>query len=449
MAFLIELKKMNRLFLIAFLSILCVCSASAQEYKNTYIEKRYNLFFRINSPIIDEDFKDNARTIATMREDIETTLKLEGSVPDSLLILSTASPDGSYEFNKKLAKNRAAHTEKLLLEMFPQFRNAHIKVEYLEEDWDGLRQVLKAHPEFPQREEMMAVIDDDNDIQSKEYRLRALKQGWSYLVRNYIHALRNSSITLKVVMTPTNADDEFVRSKPISNIEPVEPQPVATLLPPPPSPLRRLPIEVKFFKTILAARTNLLAPGLNFGVEIPIGMNWSVGVDYYYPWAVSKENKWCGEMLGWFIDGKYWFPGKKNRWDVDSKLKGHAVGVYAGVGYYDYQDKADGNQGEYLDIGVDYTFALPVAEDKLRLEFNVGVGMVYTMYRPYYPSSDYEDLIKEPGVKYRATNFIGPTRASVSLVYPITVPCKNPYIKLAEKAKRKEERKNKRKGGAE
>ena len=289
MVFLIELKMMNRLFLIALLSILCVCSASAQEYKNTYIEKRYNLFFRINSPIIDDDFKDNARTIATMREDIETTLKLEGSVPDSLLILSTASPDGSYEFNKRLAKNRATHTEKLLLEMFPQFKDAHIKVEYLEEDWDGLRQVLKAHPEFPQREEMMAVIDDDNDIQSKEYRLRALKQGWSYLVRNYIHALRNSSITLKVVMTPTNADDEFVRSKPISNIEPVEPQPVATLLPPPPSPLRRLPIDVKFFKTILAARTNLLAPGLNFGVEIPIGMNWSVGLDYYYPWAVSAQ----------------------------------------------------------------------------------------------------------------------------------------------------------------
>lgn len=387
-----------------------------------------------------------------MRQDIEATLQMDGSVPDSLLILSTASPDGGYEFNKRLARNRAASTEKLLLEMFPQFKDAHIKVEYLEEDWDGLRQVLRAHPEFPQREEMMAVIEDDNDLQSKEYRLRALKQGWRYLVRNYIHALRNSSITLTVVMTADNKDDEYVveeveRPK-MEALQSIQPDPVrfeANLV----ENLMRRPLEVKFTKTILAARTNLLIPGLNFGVEVPIGMNWSIGLDYYYPWAVSAENKWCGEMLGWFIDGKYWITGDKYKWDVNSKLKGHAVGLYAGLGYYDYQKITNGVQGEYVDFGVDYTFALPVAQDKLRLEFNLGVGFIYTLYRPYYPSSDFEDLIKEPGVKYRTTNFIGPTRASVSLVYPITVPTKNPYIKLADKAQRKEARRNKRKGGDE
>ena len=425
---------------------------AAQEHSGSYVVKRYNLFFRINSPVIYEDFQDNAKTIATMRQDIEATLQMDGSVPDSLLILSTASPDGGYEFNKRLARNRAASTEKLLLEMFPQFKDAHIKVEYLEEDWDGLRQVLKAHPEFPQREEMMAVIEDDNDLQSKEYRLRALKQGWRYLVRNYIHALRNSSITLTVVMTADNKDDEYVveeveRPK-MEALQSIQPDPVrfeANLV----ENLMRRPLEVKFTKTILAARTNLLIPGLNFGVEVPIGMNWSLGLDYYYPWAVSAENQWCGEMLGWFIDGKYWITGDKYKWDVNSKLKGHAVGLYAGLGYYDYQKITNGMQGEYVDFGVDYTFALPVAQDKLRLEFNLGVGFIYTLYRPYYPSSDFDDLIKEPGVKYRTTNFIGPTRASVSLVYPITVPTKNPYIRLADKAQRKEARRNKRKGGDE
>ena len=103
-----------------------------------------------------------------------------------------------------------------------------------------------------------------------------------------------------------------------------------------------------------------------------------------------------------------------------------------------------------MDFGVDYTFALPVAEDKLRLEFNLGVGFIYTLYRPYYPSSDYEDLIKEPGIKYRSTNFIGPTRAGVSLVYPITTPTKkNPYTKMAKKEQRRAERQSKRKGGDE
>lgn len=433
--------------LVVFLSFLPF--VSAQDNGNIYIEKRYNLFFRVNLFKIEEDFQDNARTIAQMREDIENTLKLDGAVPDSLLILSTASPDGSYAFNKKLARNRAASTEKLLLEMFPEFKDAHIQVEFLEEDWDGLRQVLKAHPEFPQRDEMMAVIDDDSKIDDKERALRSLKKGWRYLVNNYIHALRNSSITLKVVMTASNADDEFVRSEPMVRLQSVEPAPPVFEAPPIVVNLKKPEIEVKFFKTILAARTNMLIPGMNFGLEIPIGMNWSVGLDYYYPWAVSANNKWCGEMLGWFIDGKYWFPGEKNRWDVDSKLKGHAVGLYAGIGYYDYQKITNGMQGEYVDVGVDYTYSMPVAQDKLRIAFNVGLGYIWTLYRPYAPSSDYEDLIKEPGVKHRTTSFFGPTRASISLVYPITVPTKNPYIKLAEKAARKEARKNKRKGGDE
>ena len=193
---------------------LCCLTGYAQESHNQHISKRYNIFFEINRFSFDKNFRDNARTIEIMREDIQTTLQMDGVLPDSLLILSTASPDGRYSWNQVLAKNRAANTKKLLLEMFPEFKDANIKVEYLEEDWDGLYQVLKANPQFPQREQMMAVIEDDNDVQSKEQRLRALKQGWRYLVNNYIYALRNSSITLSVVMTATNADDEFVRERP-------------------------------------------------------------------------------------------------------------------------------------------------------------------------------------------------------------------------------------------
>ena len=135
-----------------------------------------------------------------------------------------------------------------------------------------------------------------------------------------------------------------------------------------------------------------------------------------------------------FADVKYWFTNDETRWKPYSRLKGHAIGVYGGLGYYDYQNKKKGNQGEFIDFGVDYTYALPVANDKLRIEFNIGFGFIRTWYRPYTPSSDYEDLIKEPGVKYRTTNFISPTMAAVSLVWPITVPVrtKNPYKLTAE-----------------
>lgn len=441
---------LNRVLLVLLGLMSCVI-ALAQDISsyNQHIEKRYNIFFRINSPTVDENFKGNRRTIEQMRKDIEATLELDGAVPDSLIILSTASPDGSYEFNKRLASNRAKNTEKLLLEMFPQFKDSHIKVEHLEEDWDGLKQVLLANPDFPQREEMLQIIDDNSDVQSKEIRLRALTKGWKYLVNNHIYALRNSSITITVVMTADNADDEFVRKKVEEKIfVPVEPveysyqptfeQPLGgAIIPPSPQP-------VKFRKTILAARSNLLMPGLSIGLEFPIKENWSIGFNYSYPWAVSKHNKWCVEKLSWFVDAKYWFTNENTRWSPTSRLKGHGLGVYAGLGYYDFQNKEKGSQGEFIDFGVDYTYALPIANDKLRLEFNIGIGLIKTWYRPYTPSSDYADLIKEPGVKYRSTDFIGPTRAGVLLVYPITVPVKkNPYTKIIERQERKQKKEKK------
>lgn len=351
-----------------------------------------------------------------MKSDICSTLAHDGAVPDSLLILSTASPDGSFTFNKWLAGARAESTRKLLLELFPEFKDAVILVDILEEDWDGLRQVLRQHPEFPQREEMMAVIDGQSKVDDKEKALRSLKKGWRHLVNNYIYALRNSSITISVI----GPSDEFTRTEPLAPVSSIQYMPELAASE---KPMRTYPAEGRheWRKMIFQPRTNLLVPGLNVGLEFPIKDNWSVGIDYWYPWAVSKNNRWCGEMLGLFVDAKYWFPGDKYRWTRTERLQGHAVGIYAGAGYYDYQNIRRGAQGEYIDIGVDYTFGLPVADGKLRLEFNIGLGFIRTWYRPYYPSSDFEDLIKEPGIRYNSTNFFGPTRAGVTLAIPIIV----------------------------
>ena len=167
---------------------------------------------------------------------------------------------------------------------------------------------------------------------------------------------------------------------------------------------------------ILAARTNLLMPALNVGIEVPVKYNWSVGADYYFPWFLARSNKYCVEMLAWFVDGKYWF-GRDRR--EEDKLTGHAVGVYGGFGYYDFQWLESGHQGEFLDVGVDYTYSIPLAKDRLRMEFNIGLGWIYTVARHYTPTDDWSELIKDPGIRHRKYHFFGPTRASVSFVVPI------------------------------
>lgn len=77
---------------------------------------------------------------------------------------------------------------------------------------------------------------------------------------------------------------------------------------------------------------------------------------------------------------------------------------------------------EYLDFGVDYTFGLPVGRKKwMRMEFNLGVGCIMTKARHYTPTADYEELIKDPGIKNKYYTVFGPTRAGISFVLPIIV----------------------------
>ena len=418
---------MKKLLLLLF-CIVAVASIQAQPKKGgetQHVQKRYNIFFRINSPKIEREFQNNAYIIDKMKQDVEATLATDGALPDSLLILSTASPDGSFAFNRWLAGERAKSTEKLLIQMFPQFKDAHIEVKFLEEDWDGLRQVLKADPNFPQREEMLAVLDYDSKVDDKEKALRSLKRGWRYLVNNHIYALRNSSITLCVVM---GEPDEFQRFVPVEQApDPIDYYPEFTApfeFNPEPRPFVPLP-DMEWQKMIMAVRTNFIAPGQNIGIEIPIGQRWSIAMEHWYPWFVSKNNRWCTEQMAWFLEGRYWLPGEKYAWTDTQKLMGHAFGVYLGGGYYDYQVKTHGKQGEYFNVGVDYTFSLPIAQHRLRLEFNIGIGFIYNQYRPYKPSSDFEDLIKDPGIKYKTSNFFGPTRGGVSLIVPIMAKYRN------------------------
>ena len=167
---------------------------------------------------------------------------------------------------------------------------------------------------------------------------------------------------------------------------------------------------------VVAFRSNLLVPALNAGIEVPIGKHWSVGADYYFPWIwPKKDNKNCFELLAWGIEGRYWFG--KNRTAFD-RLKGHSVGLYGYVGYYDFERNFHGHQGEFLNVGVDYTYAMAVGKRKsLHLEFSLGLGYIYSEARQYTVIEANGPLISDKITK--KVGYFGPTKANVSLVVPI------------------------------
>lgn len=372
------------------------------------------MYFRIDKGSIDTTFLDNAAVIRKMTEDITALIGAKGITLDSVSVVSAASPDGGNLYNVRLSGRRAESAARMVMAMWPDIASDRITTEAVGEDWTSLKNIVEEDGEIPHRDELMRLINSSAGNDAKEKVLRSMKETFRYLVHNHLSSLRASSLTFKISMPAVSLDTVELRVLPYAVAAPGS---VVT-----PSSASVLPDESPVLHTekkmIMAARTNLLVPALNVGLEIPIGTDWSVGVDYYYPWWLAKSNKYCVEMLGLFIDGKYWFG--QDRTETD-KLTGHALGVYAGAGYYDFQWLKSGYQGEYVDVGVDYTYSIPLAKDKLRMEFNIGLGWIHTVARHYTPTDDYGDLIKDPGIRHMKYNFFGPTRASVSLVVPIRV----------------------------
>ena len=166
----------------------------------------------------------------------------------------------------------------------------------------------------------------------------------------------------------------------------------------------------------MALRTNLLVPASNVGIEFCLGNSWSLGADYYFPWFKRQaDHQNALQLLGWGLEGRYWF-GKDRT--VQDRLEGHSIGLSSYAGYYDFELHYSGMQGEFINIGVDYLYAMPICKDKLHLEFNLGLGYILSNHRPYDVFESGGKAFKEGYIK--RFHWVGPVKAGVSLVVPIS-----------------------------
>ena len=167
-------------------------------------------------------------------------------------------------------------------------------------------------------------------------------------------------------------------------------------------------------RTVLAVKNNILydlALAPNLEVEVAIGKRWSLNTEYKCPWWINNSREFCYQLLSGGIEARCWLGNRHHR----TGLTGHFLGVYAEGGVYDFQFKGDGYQGKYYGAsGLTYGYVKQIAS-RLALEFSFGVGYLTTEYRKYTPYKG--DLIWTNSGRY---NFIGPTKAKVSLVWLIT-----------------------------
>ena len=167
---------------------------------------------------------------------------------------------------------------------------------------------------------------------------------------------------------------------------------------------------------LFAVKTNLLFDAAlmpNIELEVPIGKRWSLNGEYMFPWWLINDDRYCLQVLMGGLEVRYW-PGRRSGRDV---LTGHFLGLYAGGGKYDLQWDKNGYQGEFfIAAGVSYGYAHSIARN-LRLEYNIGIGMLRTDYRHYHSRDNHQTLLWQENGEY---TWLGPTKLKISLVWLIT-----------------------------
>lgn len=179
------------------------------------------------------------------------------------------------------------------------------------------------------------------------------------------------------------------------------------------------------YKPVFTLRSNLLLPLMNVGAQIPLGNRFSIGLDWYYPfiyrnWSPYLDQTNCFQALGPGADFRIYL-GKKHRKSRENwqyRFSGHSIGIYGMYGRYDVEWQFHGEQARFLNAGVDYMYSARIGKRKrMRLDLSVGVG--------YFQSRAIEYQVFRPGgLAYKTGRildhtWIGPTKATVSLVIPI------------------------------
>ena len=354
--------------------------------------------FRLDKHNLDLNYMGNDEALSLFAQVIDS---IGLSRIDSVVIVSQSSPEGVYEHNVRLSKNRANTMRRHIEEVHPLLKGK-LFVHPDGESWAQLREYVVNDTKLKDstKKKVLAVIDADVSMATKKWRMKQLPV-YRYLLATYYPRIRNSMFCILYYN-----ESRIIETRPEPRV-----WPKAEYI-----PLTKLVSARKEYT--FAAKTNVLydlATALNVELEFPIGNRWSVAVEDVFPWWHSG-NKYAFQMWEMGAEARYWF----KRSGARKVLSGNFVGVYAMSAKYDFQwDREINYQGEYWSAGVTLGYALPIGK-YFNFELSASVGYLSTAYRNYKPSPDYGELIRNP-YKQGRLGYFGPTKIKASIVLPITI----------------------------
>lgn len=425
---------------------------SVQERGRTVYRSEWHGFmsFPVSNFEVDPSYKSNALFITKLDS-------LVANLPariDSIAVLATASPEGKEHVNEYLAHQRSHEMMQFLKQRYPFLNLVPIRTASYTSNWSYLLPEIVMDRNLPKRDEVLSILRSSRADEAKSWLLKNLDEGqtFGYIRDKYLSDIRTGTVcvyfegsevcpsfesdhrtdTLYIKEEHFYRDTTDIYAAIATVIAAKEAEKEANR----PAALKKKRREAQYEarhsagrKPVFALRTNLLLPLTNIGVELPVGNRFSIGADFYSPWIPRdlfpdvKRREWCFQLQTASLEGRIWLGDKHSNKVADNyryRLSGHSVGLMVMAGYYDIGYDWSGTQGEFIGVGVDYMYSVALGRrGGTHLEFEIGAGYIMSPgARTYDVYVEGGKLFEAPPVK-KDINFIGPVRASVSLVVPI------------------------------
>ncbi len=140
--------------------------------KYVVVNDRNYLSFRVNDTRIIDTLGDNAAQLARIESLMEELVEQREFHVDSIVLTASASPEGSYAQNERLARGRAAALKQRLGQRFGRQVDTLLCVRWVAEDWVELERRIAADSTIAERETILGLLRTIGNPDRREAELR-------------------------------------------------------------------------------------------------------------------------------------------------------------------------------------------------------------------------------------------------------------------------------------
>lgn len=398
----------NIRFIILFYVFLLFAGTTFSQEKH----KELTVDFRVGKSVIEEKYGNNGFQLIELytflnelRQD--STIKIV-----SVAFCGSASPEGSYQLNKRLSQQRLKSLEKLIR---TRVEIPDSIVTYIDDyiPWDHLIEDVQKS-DMPYKDEVLAILNEKEEfvdyneyqhIDKRVVKLYKLHGGavWNQIMKMSFQDMRHAYaifVTYKKEPEPVRVvtpKDTITTSAAVVFQPDTVVQPIDTVVP---------EVWVKH----LHVKTNVVGWAMlisNVAVEVDLSRHWSLNLPFYFSAMNYFSSTFKYRLFTFQPEVRYWYNKHNEGW---------YTGLHFGAGIYNYalggkwriQDHGRGRPSYGGGLSFGYRKKLT---ERIRMEFSLGAGYYDSHFDKFH--NEKNGLLVESVKK----KFIGIDNAAISFSY--------------------------------